>query len=118
MGRQSRANTYDEWAHQVITPFTLIYVVCCINKVIARTILWPIWPKQEKQPLLVNDSFVGRETDNGSASVTRQQILNKQEYMTATRERLDKHIPTESVSIRERTVLSTRSVPRSYREDN
>jgi hypothetical protein len=39
----------------------------------------------EKQPLLANDSettFVssnGRETDNGTTSVVRQQILNKQE---------------------------------------
>jgi hypothetical protein len=40
----------------------------------------------EKQPLLANGSettFVlgnGRETDNGTTSVARQQIINKQEW--------------------------------------
>jgi hypothetical protein len=50
--------------------------------------------------------------------VARQQILNKQEWTAATKERLAKHVPAETISTREWTMLPARSVPRSYKEDN
>jgi hypothetical protein len=43
----------------------------------------------QKQQLLGN----GREKDNGTASITTQQILNKQEYTAAAWEQLGKHVP-------------------------
>jgi hypothetical protein len=43
----------------------------------------------------------GSETDNGTTSVARQQILNKQEETAAAREWLGKDIPAEKVRIRE-----------------
>jgi hypothetical protein len=53
----------------------------------------------ERQPLLGSGSektLVSRqrhETDNRRTSVDRKKILNKQEYMVAARERLDKRVP-------------------------
>jgi hypothetical protein len=53
----------------------------------------------EKQPLLANGSeqhsFLGngRETDNGTTSVAREQILNKQEQTAASTERIGKRVP-------------------------
>jgi hypothetical protein len=40
-------------------------------------------------------SFLGnsRETDNGTTSIARQQIHNKQEYKADARERLGKYVP-------------------------
>jgi hypothetical protein len=51
----------------------------------------------EKQPLLANSSETtflgnGHKTNSGTMSVARQQILNKQEYTAAARERLSKHV--------------------------
>jgi hypothetical protein len=44
---------------------------------------------------LKKHSFLGndRETDNLTTSVDRHQIVNKQEYTVAARERLCKHVP-------------------------
>jgi hypothetical protein len=57
---------------------------------------------------LKQHSFLGndREVHSGTMSVTRKQILNKQEQTSAARERLGKPIHAETVNIRERTVLS------------
>jgi hypothetical protein len=57
-----------------------------------------LW-SQRNSPLLANGSEKhsfkgkGRQTDNGTTSVTRQQILNKQKLTAAARERLGKHVP-------------------------
>jgi hypothetical protein len=54
-------------------------------------------------------SFLGNNhlADNGATSITRQQILNKQEQKAATRERLGKHYPaaTDTHAIEERCFL-------------
>jgi hypothetical protein len=52
----------------------------------------------EKQSLLANGSetiFVSRQLqwNNGTTSVAKRQILNEQESMAATKERLGKQIP-------------------------
>jgi hypothetical protein len=69
--------------------------------------------------MVLKHSFLGngRETDNEMTSIARQQILNKQVQMAPARERLSKHIPVETVSIREWT-MSVQAVTRSYKEEN
>jgi hypothetical protein len=44
---------------------------------------------------LKQHSFLGngRETDNGTTSLAREQILNKQEQTTASIVRIGKHVP-------------------------
>jgi hypothetical protein len=67
----------------------------------------------EKQPLPANGSettFVlgnGLEIDNGTTSFATQEILNKQEYTAAARERLGKHVPaaTDTHAAEERRFL-------------
>jgi hypothetical protein len=60
----------------------------------------------------------GREKDNGTTSVAKQQILSKREQTAAARERLVKQVSAETFSIREWTVLFARAVTRVYKEHN
>jgi hypothetical protein len=60
----------------------------------------------------------GRERGNITASVARQQILNKKELTAAARERVGKQVPAEMDSIWERKMLSVRAVPRCLKEDS
>jgi hypothetical protein len=58
---------------------------------------------------LKQHSFLGngRETDNGTTSVARQQILNKLEQTAVATERLGKHVPaaTDTHATEERRCL-------------
>jgi hypothetical protein len=59
------------------------------------------------------------ETDNKTTFAARQQIVNKEEFMAAARERLGKHVPAATdtrATIQEllETVLSTWSMKGGY----
>jgi hypothetical protein len=45
--------------------------------------------------VVIQQSFIGngRETNNETRSVSRKQILNKQEWIFAASERFGKHVP-------------------------
>jgi hypothetical protein len=71
---------------------------CFINHIVAylfkeRTVEpegWPLLANGSETTLFLGN---GREMNNVTTSIARQQILNKQEHMADARERLGKHVP-------------------------
>jgi hypothetical protein len=90
-------------------------------------ILWPICSKQELwsqrnnrwRAALKQYSFLGngRETNNATTSVSRQQILNRNRRPLLGNGFVDT-FPRQRICIWEWTVLSARVMPRSYKEEN
>jgi cytochrome c5 len=60
----------------------------------------------------------GRETDNGTKSVARQQIISKQEQTAAARERLGKHVPAATNTHTKIKDIVCAAVPKSCKKDN
>jgi hypothetical protein len=92
--------------------FIVMWHICSMQE------LWSQRNGRGYPKALEQHSFLGngRETDNGTTSVARQHILNKQEYTDGARVRLGKYFPSATDTHATGTAFSSWSVPWCYKQ--